>query len=513
MSISLSNRTSARGVLPLVALSVGIALSALNLAYFGGFIKRGAATVAVEAPQDAPAPSTGPGGLPSSLTLTEAKIKTIGIHTEPATLVTLPTELGVPGRIEANQEREVQIRPRAAGVIRSVNAVIGQTLKKGQSLAVLDSADIGTARLNLRDKQRALATARYEADWKKQTTDNVAALIPELRKRVDAPIIEKQFADRPLGSYRKDLLMAYAKFDIAAHEEEKTLGLRKENIVGEHPVAVAVHNREAAQAEFEGVVEQAKFDARQQANIAARAVRAAEEAVIDAAQRLRILGVAEDMAVALAASAEMSAVKLAADDVTAYDIAAPFDGTVIARTAVVSQKAEMNDSMFTIADLSSVWVMVNIPESDFALLPSLQKGKIRVAATAYPGKTFDAKLLSVGATVDATTRTVPMIAEMKNVEGLLKLGMFVRIALDTSVDTEALTVPSSAVVDIEGIKGVFMPDPKNNHTFAFKTVKAGRESGDRRVITSGLSAGDEVVSKGAFALKSELILQNEKDED
>ena len=513
MSLILPNQRSLKGILPWTVLGVGLALSALNLAFSGAFFKKTAAPASVESSSGETASATGPGGLPASLTLTETKVKTIGIKTDPATLETLPTELGVPGRIEANQERQVQIRPRASGVIRTVNVALGQHVKKGQVLAVLDSADVGTARLNLRDKQRGLATARYEADWKKQTTDNVAALIPELRKRVDAPIIEKQFANRSLGSYRKDLLMAYAKFDIAAHEEEKTLGLRKENIVGEHPVAVAVHNREAAQAEFEGVVEQSRFDANQQANIAARAVRAAEEAVIDAAQRLRILGVEEDMAVALTAAVDMSVAKLAEDDVTAYDVAAPFDGTVIARTAVVSQKAEMNDPMFTIADLSSVWVMVNIPESDFALLPSLQKGKIRVSAAAYPGKAFDARLLSVGATVDVTTRTVPMIAETGNGEGLLKLGMFVRIALDTSVDAKVVTVPGSAVMDIEGTKGVFLPEGKDGLKFAFKAIKIGRESGERLVVTSGLTPGTQVVSHGAFELKSELILQNQKEED
>ncbi len=513
MSIALPNRVSMRGVVPWVALGVGLVLSALNLAYFGGLWKRGATPASAESTPELSARPTGPGGLPRSVTLSESKVKTIGIATALSTLVTLPAELGVPGRIDANQERQVQIRPRASGVIRTVHVVLGQNVKKGQVLAVLDSADVGTARLNLRDKQRALATARHEFDWKKQSTDNVAALIPELRKRVDAAIIQKQFTDRSLGSYRKDLLSAYARFDITAHEEEKTLALRKDAIVGEHPVALAIHNREAAQAEFEGVLEQTKFDASQQADIAARAMRAAEEAVIDAAQRLRILGVEEDMTVALTAAVDMSIAKLAKDDVTAYEIAAPFDGTVIARTAVVSQKAEINDPMFTIADLSTVWVMVNIPESDFALLPSLQKGKIRVSATAYPGRSFDARLLSVGATVDVTTRTVPMIAETENKDGLLKLGMFMRISLDTAVDSKAVTVPSSAVVDIEGTKGVFTPEGKDGHAFVFKAVKVGRESGDRQVVLSGISAGVPVVSKGAFELKSELILQNEKEEE
>jgi RND family efflux transporter MFP subunit len=157
--------------------------------------------------------------------------------------------------------------------------------------------------------------------------------------------------------------------------------------------------------------------------------------------------------------------------------------------------------------------MANVPESDFGLLPDLRKGRIRLGATAYPGRSFEAKVLTVGSAVDTATRTVPMIAETPNPDGLLKVGMFVRITLDTAAERKALTVPAAAVVEIEGRKGVFVPDPKEPRTFHFRPVKLGPQSGDRQVIESGLNEGDPVVAKGAFDLKSELILQNEQDEE
>jgi membrane fusion protein, heavy metal efflux system len=407
----------------------------------------------------------------------------------------------------------VQIRPRASGVVRSVNVALGAKVKKGQILAVLDSPEVGKERLNLRAKQRELATIRFEADWKKQIGENVAALVPLLRKRVDAPMIQKQFANRPLGTFRSSMLDAYAKFDITWHEEEKTIGMRKEGLVGEHPMTVAIHNREGAQGVFEGIVEQATFDANQQFKVAQRDVRSAEETVIEAAQRLRILGVQENVQNLLDHAGESTLNALADEDVTAYEITAPFDGTILTRAAVPSQKVETSDVLFTLADVSTIWVMVNIPESDFALLPALKNGKIRVSSTAYPGPPFEAKLLSVGATVDSTTRTVPMIAEARNPDDLLKLGMFVRISLDTTVQTKALTVPASAVIEIEGKTGVFQPDAKDPRTFHFTPVAIGREAGDRLVLASGLIEGAQVVCKGAFELKSELILQSQNDEE
>jgi multidrug efflux pump subunit AcrA (membrane-fusion protein) len=101
---------------------------------------------------------------------------------------------------------------------------------------------------------------------------------------------------------------------------------------------------------------------------------------------------------------------------------------------------------------------------------------------------------------------------MPNPEGLLRPGMFVRILLDTPEKVAAVTVPSSAVVEVEGKPGVFRPG-KEERGFVFTPIAAGRESDGRRVVESGLKAGDQVVVKGAFMLKSELVLQSETEED
>jgi multidrug efflux pump subunit AcrA (membrane-fusion protein) len=513
-----NHREALRGALPWVVLGSGLALLVVNFTLHDALFHHKALS-ASEAEEGGAAGSPGPApqapGLPTSVTLAEGKFKAAGVTTEPARLVSLPAELGVPGRIEANLDHQVQIRPRASGVIREVKVVLGQAVKKGDVLAVLDSPDIGTARLELRARQRALATARVKADWEKKVADNVESLVPALQKRVEAPVIQRTYADRPLGTFRATLLQAYAEFDIASHEEEKTAGLYQKQIVGEHPVFLTKHTREGAQAKFEGVLEQARFDARLQRVTAEQNVRRAEADVIDSAERLRILGVPEDIKELLDRAGDVAAASAreVGKDVTAYPITAPFDGTLLTKNAVMSQPAGVNDVLFTLADLSTVWVMANIPESDFGLLPDLQKGRIRLAATAYPGRSFEAKVFSVGSAVDPATRTVPMIAETPNPDGLLKVGMFVRITLDTSVEHKALTVPAAAVVEIEGRKGVFVPDPKGPRTFHFRPVKPGPQAGDRQVIDSGLNEGDPVVARGAFDLKSELILQNEQDEE
>jgi RND family efflux transporter MFP subunit len=455
---------------------------------------------------------------PTTVSLSESKLKTANVTTEPARIELLAAELGVPGRIEVNSDRRLEIRPRAPGVVREVHVVLGQTVKRGDPLVTSDSPDVGTARLDLWARQRALNTARIEAQWKSQIASAVALLIPEIRKGTDPDAIEKEFADKPLGAYRATLLQAYAEFDIAVHEEEKTANLRSRQVIGEHPALLALHTRQSQQAKLYAAIEQVKFDAAQEKRLADQRVSRAESDVIDAAQRLRILGVSENIRDLLdhADKADKMAID---EDVTIHRISSPFDGTIITKNAVAYQKADPNDVLFVLADLKTVWVTANIAESDVAKVPQIKGGAIRFTLTAYPTRVFSATLLSVGAMVDPQTRTVPILAQADNKDGLLKPGMFVRISLDSPATERVLTVSRGAVVEIEGKSGVFVPAASSEtaaagqRSFVFRPAQLDRVVGDRVVVKSGLKEGEVVVATGAYLLKAELILQNQVEED
>jgi cobalt-zinc-cadmium efflux system membrane fusion protein len=392
----------------------------------------------------------------TTVLLPDGKMKVAGIELGPVRRDELATEVGVPGQISLNPDRRVEIKPRVAGVVRTVAATIGRKVKAGEVLVTLDSADVGSARLNLRARQRELVTARIEAEWKRDVNTNVAALIPLLRKSTPTRQLEELFRDKLLGTFRGDLLGTYSDFEIASHEEEKQADLFKNNLVGEHLVFLTKHAREAKQAKFEASLEQVRFDASQQARIADQQVRAAEAAVIDAAQRLRILGVSED----------------------------------ITKVLTPAQTAAN--------------------QSRVGLLTSMGRPTLQVTAAAYPGRTFDARVIYVGEEVDPATRTVSLLAEMPNADGRLRPGMFVQIKLDSPEKTSALTVPAGAVVEIEGVYGVFRPG-KDANMFTFAPIVAGAEANGRRTIVSGVAGGDSVVVTGAFTLKSELVLQNESE--
>ena len=448
----------------------------------------------------------------TTVVLADGKRKVAGIALGEVRKDELATEVTVAGTVSLNRDRQVEIKPRVPGVVRSVAVMIGRKVKAGDVLATLDSAEVGAARLNLRARQRELATTKVEAEWKREVNKNVAELVPLLRKSTPMRKLEDMFRDKPLGAYRGDLLGTYAEFEIASHEEEKQADMFKNNLVGEHPVFVSKHTREGKQARFESSLEQVRFDASLQSRLADQQVRAAEASVIDAAQRLRILGVSEDLSKVFDPPPPIKTADGQFEDVTIYSIVAPFDGTIVSRTAVPSQRVELTDSLFNLADLTTVRVTANVPESLLGLLPALGKPTLQVTATAYPGKQFPASVIYVSEEVDPATRTVGLIAEMPNPDGQLRPGMFVQIKLDSPVKTTAFTLPSGAIVEIEGKTGVFCIG-KDPNTFVFHYVQAKAEANGRRAIISGLKEGEQVVVTGAFTLKSELVLQNETEED
>lgn len=449
-----------------------------------------------------------------TVVLTTLKSKVAGVSMEKARVDQLAAELGVPGLVEVNADRRIDVRTRAPGVVREVHVTLGQKVKRGEPLITLDSPDIGTARLNLRAKQRELLSARIEAEWRGEIAKNVELLIPEIVKHTDPGEVETMFADKPLGSFRGLLVQPYTEYDIAVHEEKRSLELRGQKIIGEHPMVVAEHARQGLQAALFSAIEQAKFDAAQQARLAHQNLKLAESAVVDAAQRLRILGVDEDVQSLLDHADEVDKTQRD-DDITVYEIVAPFDGTIISKSVVPSQQALSTDLLMSLADLSNVWITANVAESDLVKVPGVAGGSIRFSTTAYPDRDFQAKLLTVGAQVDPLTRTVPIRAQTENADGALRPGMFTRILFDGPAGEPSLTVPSSSVVWVDGRPSVFRPrgsDPEHL-AYALHPIEPGRQVDDRTVVKSGLNEGDEVVAAGAFALKSELILQNSPDDE
>ncbi len=177
-------------------------------------------------------------------------------------------------------------------------------------------------------------------------------------------------------------------------------------------------------------------------------------------------------------------------------ITSPVNGFVSKRAvdpgAYVSQQTPVAD----VVDITRVRLVANVVEKD---LKELETGnQTRVQVDAFPGETFTGRIARVSPVLDPATRTAPIEIEIANPTYRLKPGMYARVGITTQTKKQALVLPSSAVVDLGGRRGVFQ---LQNETAVFKTVTVGSEQGLVVEILAGLAEGDEVISTGAGALR------------
>jgi membrane fusion protein, copper/silver efflux system len=215
-------------------------------------------------------------------------------------------------------------------------------------------------------------------------------------------------------------------------------------------------------------------------------------AVAEAARsRLRNLGLSTDQIDRLARGGK------AADVLT---LAAPIDGVVMEKTALQGQRFAAGDTLYRIADLSTVWVLAEVFEQDIAAVQPGENAELRL--TAFPGKTFVGKVAFIYPTVNPTTRTAKVRIELANADGLLKPDMYATIVIATGVGgMTVVTVPDSAVLDDGATQVVFVERAAGR--YQPRRVTVGRRGDGTAEVTSGIAAGEMVVVAANFLIDSE----------
>jgi Cu(I)/Ag(I) efflux system membrane fusion protein len=183
---------------------------------------------------------------------------------------------------------------------------------------------------------------------------------------------------------------------------------------------------------------------------------------------------------------------------------APVDGIVLEKMAVQGMRFMPGEALYVIVDLSSVWVMTEVYEQDLALVQTGQAARVMVDA--YPERSFEGQVSYVYPTLNPQTRTAPVRLELANPDGLLKPGMYARVAVAARPDpSPVLTVPTSAVIDsgrrqlvlVELAEGRFEP----------REVRLGLRGDDYVEVREGIGEGERVVVTANFLIDAESNLK------
>ena len=177
----------------------------------------------------------------------------------------------------------------------------------------------------------------------------------------------------------------------------------------------------------------------------------------------------------------------------------PISGVVTEVETGTGKQVQAGTDIFGFADLDAVWGVVNVYERDFG---SLRIGEVaRVSTTAYPGREFIGRIVSLEGTVKPETRTLSVRVRIPNGGAALKPGMFVTARVPGGTPRRGVAVPDGALQEFGGRTVVFVA--LTDSTFVARPVEARRLGGEVAEITQGLRVGERVASQGAFVLKSQ----------
>jgi cobalt-zinc-cadmium efflux system membrane fusion protein len=179
-------------------------------------------------------------------------------------------------------------------------------------------------------------------------------------------------------------------------------------------------------------------------------------------------------------------------------IRSPITGTVVEKLITPGQLLQAGTTpCFTVADLSTVWVMANIFESDLPFVSPGDPAQIRTNVTpeAFPGRVD-----YIAALVDPNTRAIAVRIVVKNPKRLLKKDLYVRVTLNSSKDSTGLLVPVTAVLrDDENLPFLFVAN--EDGSFARRPVTIGSQVGDRYEIRTGIRTGERIVVEGGLFMQ------------
>ena len=224
---------------------------------------------------------------------------------------------------------------------------------------------------------------------------------------------------------------------------------------------------------------------------AAEAERKVAEANLEAAEKkLHVLGFTEAQVKHAAATHEINATIV---------LFAPLAGRIIDNNIVLGAMVDQSTEILTILDPGVVCVDADIYERDIA---AVRKGQeVEVTVPAFPDLVFNGRILYVGDIFKEETRTVTVRTEVANDEYRLKPGMFASLSILLDRQARALTVPQSAVLDDGDRKIVFVAQ---GGAYQPRIVVTGTKMDGSIEVTGGLEAGERVVTRGNYQLKSKL---------
>lgn len=463
--------------------------------------------------------------------LTPEQLKLAGVEVGTAQIRSFQSELEVPGTVVSTTKGRAVVTPPVAGRVVSISAQLGDQVRQGQILAVLESSDLALSWSSVADAQRArdaaaseLREAQAEAKLANSKIQSARTTVSRQRELAKAGAFSQAAvhqAQNELSDVQSELLSIQKEQAIHAERLRRMESLFKEGLISRADLETARLELQKDEIELDRVkarIEIAKAGYERERQIATRGLSNARE-VQTAEADLRTAILERDRAVIKVRSAESAlanAKKAIGNAQTTYrvqaggstsgagrvNLIAAVSGTITHMDVSRGQAVDRTQTLFEIENLDSVWVTANVPERDAT---KVSKGTVVSITVAGLDRQFTGVVQVYAGRVDPKTRAVPVQCLVTDVRGALRPQMFATVKIGFGQSGSSVGVPSQALVEEAGKSYVFV---KEGDGFEKREVQLGEKSGGFVAIKSGLEAGTPIAVKGAFILSS----QQKKDE-
>jgi RND family efflux transporter MFP subunit len=378
----------------------------------------------------------------------------IGVILEQVGKRTLVHRLAIPGQIIASQGASAVVVPPVAGRLLAPSGGklprIGDTVQAGQILAMVEPPMPATEVFQLNANRAQVQSLETELALRELDLDSRALEV------------------------ERSIIQSKARMDYAQRVMDRANQLRKDGVGTQQQFDEAEQNLRLAQAEYE----------------AANAMKTAYQNAKNKLASLRAKTLPPESQPSAGTSLQLP-------------LRSPISGQVLLAEHIDGEHLDAQEEVFRIVNRDRVWIEAKVSEFDLARLS--EKPGATMTLPSCPGKRFDilgsdgGRLVNIGGAVDAETRSVSVVYEMPNPEGLLRPGMVADVYLETRTASEAVAIPESAIVMDNGKPMAFVV--LSGEKFQRRDLEVGIRDGGFVEVKSGIQAGDRVAAKGAYAIK------------
>jgi len=461
------------------------------------------------------------------VSVTREQVTRLGIKITRATRGIVRREIRAPGEIKVDSDHVAHVVPRAAGIVREVRKALGERVQAGETLAWIESDDLAEAKLDFYAKETEVGCCEIKLPRAKAIYENVVKLIALLQEEAAEKEIHK-LDGLEMGAYRGQLLTSYAAYLVARTTHEREAELHAKKISSDRELLEAEATLRQMRSKFHAIMDTARYETFIAYTEATQERQVAAFNAIAAEKRLRLKGADEMVIAQLRAlvpkvtglqpclcgnpDCEKDKMPSVADTLRKdhrfawYAVRAPFDGTVINKHIVTGESIDETVEVFTVANLSSVWVDLAISQDAISSIQEEHTVTVRLP----DGSESETTIEFISPLVDLDTRTALARATLANPNGRFRPGTFVDVGILVPSKEDTVVIPKASVQLVNDSTCVFV---WGNADFEVREVKTGITDGVQIEILEGLASGEAVASENAFHLKAEFAKSAGGDSD